>query len=102
MLGCVTADDLFLLFIFWIGISPAAYFALMDSTVAQLVADIIASGAIAMPGAAASRSSTAETAAIPEANATASPPSSAPMASSNARWVSELSPLLYSGPAPER
>lgn len=30
----------FLLFIFWIGIAPAGYFHLMDSTVAQLVTDI--------------------------------------------------------------
>jgi NADH-quinone oxidoreductase subunit M len=30
----------FLLFIFWIGIAPAAYFYLMDSSVASLVADI--------------------------------------------------------------
>jgi len=30
----------FLLFIFWIGIAPAAYFYLMDSSVANLVADI--------------------------------------------------------------
>ena len=39
----------FLLFIFWIGIAPAAYFALMDSTVAQMVTNIVSSGALAMP-----------------------------------------------------
>ncbi|MCA9934970.1 MAG: NADH-quinone oxidoreductase subunit M [Ardenticatenaceae bacterium] len=39
----------FLLFIFWIGIAPAAYFALMDSTVAKMVADIVSAGALAMP-----------------------------------------------------
>ena len=38
----------FLLFIFWIGIAPAGYFALMDSTVAQLVADI-GTTMVAMP-----------------------------------------------------
>lgn len=30
----------FLLFIFWIGIAPSGYFALMDSSVAELVADV--------------------------------------------------------------
>jgi NADH-quinone oxidoreductase subunit M len=30
----------FLLFIFWIGIAPAGYFALMDSSVAQLVSEV--------------------------------------------------------------
>lgn len=39
----------FLLFIFWIGIAPSAYFLLMDSTVAKLVADIMAAGALMMP-----------------------------------------------------
>ncbi len=39
----------FLLFIFWIGIAPSAYFLLMDSTVAKLVADVMAAGAIVMP-----------------------------------------------------
>ncbi|RMG96873.1 MAG: NADH-quinone oxidoreductase subunit M [Chloroflexi bacterium] len=38
----------FLLFIFWIGIAPAGYFALMDSSVAKLVADISAT-IVAMP-----------------------------------------------------
>ncbi len=39
----------FLLFIFWIGIAPSAYFLLMDSTVAKLVADVMAAGAMVMP-----------------------------------------------------
>ncbi|MBE2201379.1 MAG: NADH-quinone oxidoreductase subunit M [Anaerolinea sp.] len=39
----------FLLFIFWIGLAPSAYFLLMDSTVAKLVADIMAAGALMMP-----------------------------------------------------
>ena len=39
----------FLLFIFWIGIAPAAYFALLHSTVAQMVTNIVSSGALAMP-----------------------------------------------------
>ncbi len=39
----------FLLFIFWIGIAPAAYFALMDGTVAKLVADVMSAGAMVMP-----------------------------------------------------
>lgn len=39
----------FLLFIFWIGIAPSAYFLLMDSTVARLVADIMAAATVAMP-----------------------------------------------------
>jgi hypothetical protein len=30
----------FLFFIFWIGIAPAIYFSLMDSTVSALVANI--------------------------------------------------------------
>jgi NADH-quinone oxidoreductase subunit M len=30
----------FLLFIFWIGIAPSGYFALMDSSVAKLVSDV--------------------------------------------------------------
>ena len=38
----------FILFIFWIGIAPSGYFALMDSSVSALVADISAS-VIAMP-----------------------------------------------------
>lgn len=39
----------FLLFIFWIGIAPSAYFLLMDSTVAKLVADVMSAGAMVMP-----------------------------------------------------
>ncbi len=38
----------FVLFIFWIGIAPAAYFGLMDSSVSQLVSDI-SSNVVAMP-----------------------------------------------------
>ncbi len=32
----------FLLFIVWIGVAPAAYFALMDSSVAQLAGQLMA------------------------------------------------------------
>ncbi len=39
----------FLLFIFWIGIAPSAYFLLMDSTVAKLVADVMTAATMAMP-----------------------------------------------------
>ncbi len=39
----------FLLFIFWIGIAPSAYFLLMDSTVAKLVAHVMAAATVAMP-----------------------------------------------------
>lgn len=38
----------FILFIFWIGIAPSGYFALIDSSVAKLVADI-GSSVVAMP-----------------------------------------------------
>jgi NADH-quinone oxidoreductase subunit M len=39
----------FLLFIFWIGVAPAGFFALMDSTVAEMVADISASALAMLP-----------------------------------------------------
>ncbi|MCA9978466.1 MAG: hypothetical protein KC413_22050, partial [Anaerolineales bacterium] len=38
----------FLLFIFWIGIAPAAYFGLMDSTVAKLVADLLSAAPLVL------------------------------------------------------
>jgi NADH-quinone oxidoreductase subunit M len=39
----------FILFIFWIGIAPSAYFALMDASVAELVSDVGSTIVAALP-----------------------------------------------------